>query len=420
MHSLRYARDPFGSSLRCLATYGDPFTAPTVFGPQVVTADPAVVEDVFAADPAGFAATGAALLGPVMGTSSVMLLDGERHRVARKLLAPPFHRAAIDRLGEAIVELARHRVGALPRGRPFDIHDELRRIASDVIVRIVFGATEAGTARALTAQLFDLARTLKPTFLLVPALRHRFGGLSAWARFQRACERSQTLVADLIAARRDAPPAADLLGLLLGARDATGAPLSEREVWEQLMTFFMAGHDTTASTLAWAVQLVHRDPVVRDRLRAEVADAPDAVALAARPYLEAVCLETLRLCPIAPYIARDLRTPFAVGGYELPAGTGLAVSIIGIHRRPELYPEPERFAPDRFLGRSYAPSQFLPFGGGARRCVGAALAMLELKLVLGVVMQGPPLRLTGDPAIRATVRNTTVGPRGGVAIEIAG
>ncbi|HEY0481275.1 MAG TPA: cytochrome P450 [Kofleriaceae bacterium] len=419
LHALRYARDPFGSSLRCLATYGDPFTAPTVFGPQVVTADPAVVEDVFAADPASFAATGAALLGPVMGTSSVMLVDGDRHRAARKLLAPPFHRAAIERLGEAILELARHRIAALPRGRAFDIHDALREITSDVIVRIVFGATEAATARALTAQLFDLASTLEPTFLLFPALRRRLGGLSAWARFLRACERSQAVVRDLIAARRDAPPAADLLGLLLGARDATGAPLSEREVWEQLMTFFMAGHDTTASTLAWAIQLVHRDPAVRDRLRAEVDSAGDAAALAARPYLEAVCLETLRLCPIAPYIARDLRRPFAVGGHELPTGTSLAISIIGIHHRPEIYPEPQRFDPERFLGHSHAPSQFLPFGGGARRCVGAALALLELKLVLGAVMQAPPLRLTGDPAIRATVRNTTVGPRGGVAVEIA-
>lgn len=419
LHSLRYARDPFGSSLRCLARYGDPYTAPTVFGPQVVTSDPAVVEAVFAADPASFAATGAALLAPVMGASSVMLVDGERHRAARKLLAPPFHRAAIEQLGEAVVELARHRVAELPRGRAFDIHEAMRKITSDVIVQIVFGATEAATARALTAQLFDLARTLKPTFLLVPAFRRRFGGLSAWARFQRACERSQTMVGDLIAARRDAPPTADLLGLLLGARDATGAALSEREVWEQLMTFFMAGHDTTASTLAWAVQLVHRDPVVRDRLRAEVASGGAAAELAARPYLEAVCLETLRLCPVAPYIARDLRRPFAVGGYELPAGAALAISIVGIHRRPELYPEPERFDPDRFLGRSYAPSQFLPFGGGARRCVGAALAMLELKLVLGVVMQAPPLRLTGDTAIRASVRNTTVGPRGGVVVELA-
>src|SRR6185436_7456883 len=142
-----------------------------------------------------------AVLGPVMGTSSVMLIDGERHRAASKLLAPPFHRAAIDRLGDAIVELARHRVAALPRGRAFDIHGALREIASDVIVRIVFGATDA-TARTLTAQLFDIARALKPTFLLVPALRRRWAGLSAWSRFQRACERSQALVAELIAARR--------------------------------------------------------------------------------------------------------------------------------------------------------------------------------------------------------------------------
>jgi cytochrome P450 len=419
LHSLRYARDPFGSSLRCLARYGDPYTAPTVFGPQVVTADPAVVEDVFAADPAGFAATGAALLGPVMGTSSVMLVDGERHRAARKLLAPPFHRAAIERLGEIIVEIARYRIDALPRGRAFDIHETMREITSDVIVRIVFGATEPAAARALTAQLVELVRTLKPGFLLVPALRRRLGGLSAWARFQRACERSQAVVAELIAGRRDTPPGVDLLGLLLGARDAAGDPLSTREIWEQLMTFFMAGHDTTASALAWAVQLVHRDPVVRDRLRAEVAGTTSAAALAALPYLGAVCRETLRLCPIAPYIARDLRRPFVVGDHELPAGASVAISIIGIHRRPDLYPDPERFDPDRFLGRSYTPSQFLPFGGGARRCVGAALAMLELELVLGTLMQAAPLQLTGDPAIRATVRNTTVGPRGGVGVVLA-
>lgn len=419
LHMLRYARDPFGWSLRWLASYGDPYTAPTAFGRQVVTADPAVVEQVFAADPDSFAATGAALLAPVMGETSLMLLDGERHRAARKLLAPPFHRAAIERLGEAIVDVARHRLGELPRGRAFDIHDEMRKITSDVIVRIVFGATDPDAARALTAELFDLAASVKPAFLLVPALRRRFAGLSAWARFQRASERSQSLVADLIAARRDAPPAADLLGLLLATRDAAGAPLSTREVWEQLMTFFMAGHDTTASTLAWAVQLVHGDPAVHDRLRAEVAGAGNAAALAACPYLEAVCLEALRLYPIAPYIARDLRRPFSVGGYELPAGTSLAIAIIGIHRRPELYPEPERFHPERFLDHRFTPSQFLPFGGGARRCIGAALAMLELKLVLGTLIQGPPLRLTGAPGIRATVRNTTVGPRGGVRVELA-
>jgi cytochrome P450 family 110 len=417
LHALHYARDPFGSSLRCLAKYGDPFTAPTVFGPQVVTADPAVVEEVFAADPGLFAATGAALLGPVMGASSVMLVDGERHRATRKLMAPPFHRTAIERLGDAIADVAARRIAELPRDRAFDIHPAMREITSDVIVRIVFGAGDDATARTLTAQLFDIAHTLKPSFLFWPALRRRYGGLSAWARFERACERSQRLVAGLVAARRDAPPAPDLLGLLLGARDAAGAPLSDREIWEQLMTFFMAGHDTTASTLAWAVQLVHRDPAVYERLRAEVAGAADAAALAALPFLEAVCLETLRLCPIAPYIARDLRAPMRVGAYEVLAGTGLAISIIGIHRRPELYPEPERFDPERFVGTKYTPSQFLPFGGGARRCVGAALAMLELKLVLGTLLKTAPLRLAGAPVIAATVRNTTVGPRGGVSVR---
>lgn len=191
VQAIRYAQDPFGSSLRALARYGDPYTAPSLFGPQVVTADPGVVEQIFAADPASFAATGAALLGPVMGESAMMLLDGERHRTARKLLAPPFHRAAIARVAASIGEVARDRLAELPRGRAIDIHRAFREITSDVIVRVVFGAEDPREARALTAQLFEVASAVKPTFLLVPAFRRRMAGLSAWARFQRACARSQ-------------------------------------------------------------------------------------------------------------------------------------------------------------------------------------------------------------------------------------
>ncbi|MCA9679061.1 MAG: cytochrome P450, partial [Myxococcales bacterium] len=415
LYARRYSRDPFGWSLRWLERYGDPYTAPTLLGPQVVTADPAVVETILGADPDTFDVVGAELLAPVLGAASLILLTGDRHRAARKLLAPPFHRASLATLAGPIVELARGRLAELPRDRAVDIQDTMRAIGSDVIVRVVFGVTDPTAARALTAELLALVETLRPSFMFMPVLRHRFAGLGPWARFQRACERSQTLIGELIAARRargaGAEPAGspDILDLLLGARWADGAAMTERELWEQLMTMFMAGHDTTASSLAWAVQLVHRDPAILARLRDEVAGA-DAAALAEAPYLEAVCHETLRLCPIAPYFARALRQPFPVAGVEVPAGVGVGIATIGIHRRPDVYPDPERFDPERFLGRRYSPAQFLPFGGGARRCLGAALAMLELRLILGTLLQGPPLRLTGDGAIRATVRNTTVGP----------
>ena len=186
--------------------------------------------------------------------------------------------------------------------------------------------------------------------------------------------------------------------------------MDDREVFESMMTLVVAGHETTALALAWALWLLDRHPEVRARLGEELRGVDDAEKLAALPYLDAVCQETLRLRPIAPGIARVLNRPMTLGGYELPAGVGLNPSLIALHRRPELFDEPEAFRPQRFLERTFAPHEFMPFGGGHRRCLGAAFAMFEMKIVLGTILQSRALRLVDDGDVAMVPRNTVLGP----------
>jgi cytochrome P450 len=244
-----------------------------------------------------------------------------------------------------------------------------------------------------------------------------------WVRFQRISQSVERLVQAELAERRARDEAGDdILSLLLAARYEGGGAPDDREVFEQLMTLLVAGHENTAIALAWACHLVATHPDVEARLVDELRGlGPDADpdAIARLPYLEAVCLETLRLEPLAPTIARLLKRPFRLRGHEVPAGVAVAASVIAVHRRPELYPEPERFRPERFLGASFAPHEFLPFGGGARRCLGAAFALFEMKLVLATILERHVLRSAERGEVTVRARNTVVGPRGGVRVTAA-
>jgi cytochrome P450 len=235
-------------------------------------------------------------------------------------------------------------------------------------------------------------------------------------RFQRATQALEQLVYAEIAERRARADAGeDILSLLLATRYDDGSPLDDRDLYEQLMTLVIAGHETTAIALAWAFHLVHTHPAVAERLDAELCAAPaDADALTRLPYLEAVCNETLRLMPLATNIIRKLKQPFTLKGFTLPAGLGIGISILSVHRREDLYPDAEAFRPERFVARSFAPHEFLPFGGGARRCPGAAFASSEMKIVLGSILQTARLRSTETRPVRVVARNSVVGPGGGV------
>lgn len=414
LNGLRYMRDPYATLLDA-RRYGDLHGWPTYLGDMVVTGDPVGVQAIFSADPGTFTAFGAELLGPVIGESNLIVLSGERHRAMRKLQMPPFHGARMRAYGQLIVDVAEAHIERWSGLDRIPVHRTMQEISLEVILRAVLGLHDAAAREELKAAVLALLAALEPSFMFIAALRRPLGGLSAWARFCRCRERVSALFgAELRARRASKEPGDDILSLLLAARHEDGTALGDEDLLTQMMNLIVAGHETTASTLAWAFQHTHRAPNVKERLVEELRALPgplDPEAVAHLPYLDAVCSETLRLTPVAPLLARKLRQGMTLQGYELPAGIQVGVAILQVHRRPELYPEPETFRPERFLERSFSPFEFLPFGGGARRCIGAAFALYEMKLVLATVLRSLELRLESTAPIRVAARNTTVGPR---------
>jgi cytochrome P450 len=418
--TLKYLRDPYGTLLETARRYGEPFMWPSFLGNMVVTGDPAGIRTLFAADPDTYLALGAELLGPVLGESNLILLGGERHRAMRKLQMPPFHGARMRAYGRIIIDAAQEHAARWPRGQPIPIHRTMQQISLLVILEAVLGLREPGSREAFKTAVLAAIAALKPSFMFIEALRRPLLGLSAWARFQRTRAHTLALFQEELRARRaSSEPREDILSLLLSAQYEDGTALTDEELLTQVMNLVVAGHETTASSLAWAFHHIHRDPAVKARLVEEVRGLPeplDPESVAHLPYLEAVCSEALRLDPVAPLIGRRLRKGLTLQGFDLPAGIAVGISILQVHRRADLYPEPERFRPERFLERSYTPFEYLPFGGGARRCLGAAFALYEMKLVLATILRKYDLRPASDAPVGVTVRNTTVGPRGEVEL----
>jgi cytochrome P450 len=414
LNTLRYMRDPYAALLHA-QRYGDPHGWPTFFGNIVVTGDPAGAKALFSADPDTLLPLGAELLGPVLGESNLILLSGERHRAMRKLQLPPFHGARMRAYGQLIVDTAEahtERWSGLDR---IPVHRTMQEISLEVILRAVLGLHDTAKRETFKEAILAVLAALDPSFMFAKALRRPLGGLSPWGRFLRRKQHVWSLLTQELRARRESQePRDDILSLLLAARYEDGTALTDEDLMTQMVNLIVAGHETTASTLAWAFQHIHQAPAVKARLVEELRALPeplDPEAVARLPYLEAVCSETMRLTPVAPLMGRQLREGMTFQGYELPAGTLVGIAILEVHRRPDLYPEPDAFRPERFLERTFTPFEFLPFGGGARRCIGAAFAMYEMKLVLATVLRRLDLRLVSDAPFRASLRNTTVGPR---------
>jgi cytochrome P450 family 110 len=413
--TLKYLRDPY-TTLLDARRYGDPHGWPSFFGNWVVTGDPAGVKALFSADPDTFLALGAELLGPVIGESNLILLSGERHRAMRKLQLPPFHGARMRTYGQLIVDTAEAHTERWSGLDSIPVHRTMQEISLEVILRAVLGLHDAAAREEFKAAVLALIAAVKPSFMVARALRRSLGGWSAWARFIRRKQHVSSLFAAELRARRESQePRDDILSLFLSARYEDGTALTDDELMTQMLNLIVAGHETTASTLAWAFQHIHQAPAVRVRLLEELRALPssplDPETVVHLPYLDAVCSETMRLTPVAPLVGRQLRQGMTLQGYELPAGVQVGIAILQVHRRPELYPEPEVFRPERFLERTFSPFEYLPFGGGARRCIGAAFAVYEMKLVLATALRKFDLRLASAAPFRVVVRNTTVGPR---------
>ncbi|MBI5107010.1 MAG: cytochrome P450 [Solirubrobacterales bacterium] len=413
VNAVRYARDPLGFHPRAHRRHGDVFRLSFPdFRDVVYVADPDLVRELFTGDPAQLHAgeANATILEPAVGPSSVLVLDDDRHLRARKLLLPPFHGRSLEAHRATIHEAAAGDLERWPVGRPFAVHPHMQAITLEVILRAVFGVRDAGRlahAREVVAEFAEASSAL----MLPSVLRRDLGRWSPWRRFLRSRDALDALVREELALRRaedDGEDRDDVLALLLRARDEDGRPMDDAALRDELVTVVGAGHETTATALTWAVERLVRHPEALARLRASLEAGETA-------YLDAVIKETLRVRPVIADVARRLTAPLEIGGHRLPAGTIVLAAITAVHAREDLYPDPGAFRPERFLAGD-APGTYgwIPFGGGIRRCLGAAFAQEELRIVLREVVLRADLR-AGDPADeRARMRNVTLAPaRGG-------
>jgi cytochrome P450 len=382
---------------RCSNRYGDMFTVRFPIGTIVFVSDPAIIKEVFTGDPdvlhAGEA--NAAPLEPIMGKHSVLLLDGPEHMRQRKLMLPSFHGERMQSYGNLIREITESEVGNWPVGRAFGLRERTQAITLEVIMRAVFGIEDAERLDHLRGSLNRLlamgTKSRALATIVIPPLRATVGK-PMWERFQRLRADVDQILFDEIARRRVAPDTADrvdVLSVLLQARDEQGEPMTDIELRDELMTLLVAGHETTATAAAWAFELLLRNPATLTRLQEEV-DRGES-----DEYLDAVIKETLRIRPVVPGVVRKLTRPLEVNGYELPAGTRLAPNIYLTHRRPDVYPEPDRFLPERFLENPPDTYSWIPFGGGIRRCLGASFALYELKVVIPTILRMARMRASG-------------------------
>jgi cytochrome P450 len=399
----------------CARRYGDPFTLKLLLaGDMVYVADPAVVEQLFRGDPrvlhAGEAYT---LMEPTGGSRSLFLLDEDEHLRMRKLLLQPLHGDRLKRWASVIRDVTERAVRRWPVGEPFALRPTTEAITRDVIMRIVFGVDpeRAPELRRLLPQLFHVSLAQAPSFV-VPRLRRDLGPWSPWGRYVRLRARvDELLYAEIERRRRQGADGDDVLSLLLAARDEGGNGLSDVELRDQLVTMLLAGHETTASALAWAFERILRHPHVLARLHDELAGGGGE-------YLDAVIKETLRSRPVAAHVARMLTEEMEIKGYRIPARTVVALGIYLLHRDARLYPDPHAFRPERFLNGD-APGHYawIPFGGGVRRCLGAGLATLEMQVVLPTVLRLVELRPARPEPERFGVLGVTLVPsRGGEVV----
>jgi len=418
VQTLRWWTRPVPSFERYRARFGKRFTMRLLAAPPfVMLSDPDDVKQVFTAPAEALhPGEGARILEPVIGRNSVILLDEDAHLAQRRLMLPAFHGEQVGRLTQVMAEVAAAEIERWPRDEPVALHPRLQALTLEVILRTVFGLDEGARLERLRAGLTDvLAIGVSPVSLL-PPLQRDLGRLSPWRRFVRTRAAVDAELFALIEERRaDATERDDVLSLLLAARHEDGSPMSPQELRDELMTLLVAGHETTASELAFAFERLVRNPAVLARLTDEIAGA-DGDA-----YLTATVQETLRRRPVLPNAApRLVMEEIEVGGWRYPKGACLVCHAYLIHHDPEIYPEPYAFRPERFLDKAPGTYTWIPFGGGRRRCLGATFAMVEMKVVLRAVLERARPRVTGDGRLELSRRRAiTLSPRDGAQVVLA-
>lgn len=403
---------------QCAARFGETFTLRILHeGSWVVLSNPDHVKQVFTGDPKVFhAGEGNRILLPVLGPHSLLLLDEEEHIQQRKLLLAPFHGTRMQGYRELMREATVAEIERWPQHEPYRLRPRMQAVTLEIILRAVFGLGEGERIEHLRRELRRLLDLLtRPMMLLGPVLMGP-ERLDRFAPFRALMRAVDSLIYEEIAERRragDLSERDDIMSLLLQARDAeTGEPMTDAELRDELLTLLVAGHETTANALAWAVERLARHPEKLARLKAELVAGEST-------YLEAVVTETLRLRPVISVVARRLTEPVQLGEWLLPAGTAVAPAVYLVHRRPEVYPDPESFEPERFLARPPGTYTWIPFGGGVRRCIGAAFAQFEMGVVLSEVVRRWDIEPARPEPERVFRRAITETPRHDAEVVLA-
>jgi cytochrome P450 len=409
----RWLRNPVELLESCRRRYGDLFTLRFLgAGENVFISDPATIKEIFARDRRGngMPSSRDLLLKPVLGERSVLLLEGAEHLRTRKLMLPPFHGERMRAYSEAIEKAAERELATWPLDRRFPLHPSMQAITLEVILSAVFGVSEGERRAELRQRLLAILETGQSAKAqLFGLLLMRLGPRGPYRRFEERLTQADEILLTEIRERREDPDLEareDILSMLVAARFEDGSAMSDRELRDQLMTLLLAGHETTATALAWTFDLLFRHPAARERLEAEIAAGDD-------DYLAAVCNESLRVRPVIPAVGRRLAEPLSAGGYELAAGEQVNACIYLVHTREDVYPEPYEFRPERFLDSPPETYSWIPFGGGTRRCIGAAFAGLEMRVVLRTVLSRAQLEPGTDEPEPVGRRNITLSPKHG-------
>jgi cytochrome P450 family 135 len=415
INAIRFTRDPLGYIRWYYRRYGP--VACTRFpgvGLAVIVADPVLVKQVFSADPSVARAgeANATVLEPTVGVNSVLTLDEAAHMRHRKLLLPPFHGSNVSRWGDAIRAIAERDMDEWPVGEPFPLRSRTQRITLEVILRAVFGVRDEQRFRRAQVLVDGFTRHAHAISLFRFA-RRDLGPWSPWARFKRARAELDAFLYEEIALRRVAPDVAardDVLSLLLRATDDAGRPMSDAELRDELVTVIGAGHETTATALAWAFERLLRNPRVIGRLKQSLPEGDE--------YLDATIKETLRVRPVITEAARRLSDEIELDGYRIPAGTMVMPAIAAIHYRADIYPDPDQFRPERFLEQAPDSYAWIPFGGGVRRCIGASFAQFEMRVIMRAILERADLRAPDAAPEHPRMRNITVAPARGCRVVL--
>ncbi|HEV8575227.1 MAG TPA: cytochrome P450 [Dehalococcoidia bacterium] len=430
VNMIRYARNPF-RTMREGLRYGECYTNRMPGQPPIVSfTNPAAIKEIFATDH-DILRSGESLsdiLGPLIGFNSLLVLDGERWGRERRLMQPPFHGERMHTYAATIRQITNDVIDGWSAGASFSIHSQMQQITLEVIMRVVFGVEEGQKLNRLRRALLRfLAMIDGPAapFLFFPMFRKDLWGITPWGRFTRHRRAAlDILLSDIHRRRAEGTHGrTDVLSMLIEARDEEGEPMSDDELLDEMLTLLGAGHETTATSLAWTFYHALRRPDVLTKVQAElqsvVGTGPvEADHLPKLAYVEAVIDETQRLTPVATAILRRVKAPVCIGGRDIPAGVNVSAPIYTVHHRPDFWPNPERFDPDRFVNARPKPNTFFPFGGGVRRCLGAAFAGYEMKIVLAEVFSRVEMHVAPGYKAKPVLRAVAVGPSGGVPVLV--